>query len=81
MATTNRAEFKRLVLKIERDLFAQGRLKALLLAVDTALANDRQQLQAVKTRIKREIATASGRKADRETAAHRSPCDDHASSN
>ena len=53
MATTNRAELRRLILKIERDLFAQMHLKALLLNVDAALAEDRQQLRAVKTRIER----------------------------
>ena len=75
MATTNRAEFKRLILKIERDLFAQAHLRTLLTALDKALAEDQRELQTIKTRIKqtRAIATASGRKTDREIAAHRNP--------
>ena len=73
MASTNRAEFKRLILKIERNLFAQIHLRTLLTALDKAYAEDQQELRAIKTRIKRNIATASGRKADRATAAHRSP--------
>ncbi len=72
MATTNRAEFKRVILKIERDLFAQAHLRTLLTAVDQALADDQKELKAIKTRIKqaRYLATASGRRADRETAAY-----------
>jgi len=70
MASTNRAEFKRLMLKIERNLFAQVHLRTLLTALDKAYAEDQQELRAIKTRMKRDIATASGRKADRATAAH-----------
>ena len=72
MATTNRAEFKRVILKIERDLFAQAHLRTLLTALDQVLADDQKELKAIKTRIRqaRHLATASGRRADRETAAH-----------
>lgn len=75
MATTTRAEFKRLMLKIERDLFAQAHLRALMTALDTALAADQKELRAIEARIRpmRDMATASGRKTDREVAAHRSP--------
>ena len=75
MATTTRGEFKRLILKIERDLFAQAHLRALMTALDTALAEDQKALRAIEAQIKqtRETATASGRNTDREVAAHRSP--------
>jgi hypothetical protein len=53
MATTDRAEFKRLILQIERDLLAQAQLRALLTAADTAIADHRKKLRGIKARIKR----------------------------
>jgi hypothetical protein len=51
---TNRAEFKRLILQIERDLLAQARLRTLLAAADATVVGHRQELQTVKARIKRD---------------------------
>jgi hypothetical protein len=53
MATTDRAEFSRLILQIDRDLMDQARLRTLLTAADTTVANHRQELHTVEARIKR----------------------------
>ena len=53
MATTDRAEFKRLILQIERDLLVQAQLRTLLTAADTTIADHRRRLRSVKARIKR----------------------------
>jgi hypothetical protein len=53
MAITDRAEFKRLILQIERDLLAQAQLRRLLSAADTTIAGHREKLRSVKARIKR----------------------------
>jgi len=53
MAITDRAEFKRLILQIERDLLAQAQLRRLLSAADANVAGHRQKLRSVKARIKR----------------------------
>jgi hypothetical protein len=52
MATSNRAEFERLLLKVERDLLTEAQLKALLTVAKATVADDRQSLQVVKARIK-----------------------------
>ena len=54
MATTNRpTEFRRVILKIERDLVAQAQLRALLAVADKTVADDRQTLRTVKARMQR----------------------------
>ena len=53
MATTNRTEFKRLILQIERDLLAETHLRTLLTAATTTIAGHRQELRSVEARIKR----------------------------
>jgi hypothetical protein len=53
MPITDRAEFERLMLQIERDLMAQAHLRMLLTAADTSVTNHLEQLQAVKTRMRR----------------------------
>jgi hypothetical protein len=53
MAITDSAEFKRLILQIERDLLAQAQLRSLLNDADTTVADHRQKLQAVKARLTR----------------------------
>jgi hypothetical protein len=53
MPITDRAEFKRLILQIERDLLAQAQLRTLLTAADNTIAGHRQKLRKVKARIKR----------------------------
>ena len=53
MATNNRAEFRRLILKTERDLLTEAQLKALLTVAEATVADDRQTLRKIKARIKR----------------------------
>ena len=53
MSLTDRAEFKRLTLQIERDLLAQAHLRTLLIAADATIADHRRNLRTVKARIKR----------------------------
>jgi hypothetical protein len=53
MAITDRVELKRLTLQIERDLLAQAQLRTLLTAADSTIADHRQNLRDVKTRIRR----------------------------
>jgi hypothetical protein len=53
MAMTDRAELKRLLLQIERDLLSQAHLRALLTQADTTVAGHRRELRAVKARISR----------------------------
>jgi hypothetical protein len=53
MATPQLTELQRLILRIERDLVAQAQLRTLLRFADKAVANDRQELRTIKTRIKR----------------------------
>jgi hypothetical protein len=53
MSMKDRAEFKRLLLQIERDLVAQAQLRTLLIAADTTIADHRQHLRDVKARLKR----------------------------
>jgi hypothetical protein len=52
MAPTDRAEFSRLILQIERDVMDQARLRTLLSAADTTAAEHRQELRTVEARIK-----------------------------
>jgi hypothetical protein len=53
MSTTDRTEFRRLVLQIERDLVAQANLRALLTTASTTVSGHRQELRSVQARIKR----------------------------
>ena len=53
MATTNRTEFERLILRIERDLLTESQLKALLTVAEVAVADDPKRLLTIKARIKR----------------------------
>ena len=52
------AEFHRLILQIERDAVAQAHLRRLLTMAATTLAGHREELRAVKARIRRLRATA-----------------------
>jgi hypothetical protein len=51
---TDRAELRRLILQIERDLQAQASLRTLLAAAAAAVAGHRQELRTVKARITRD---------------------------
>jgi hypothetical protein len=54
MAKTDRVTtFKRLILKIERDLLTQARLREQLTVADATVASNRQTLRNIKARIKR----------------------------
>jgi hypothetical protein len=53
MAMTDRAEFNRLLVQIERDLVAQANLRALLTEAGTTVATHRSDLQTIKARINR----------------------------
>ena len=53
MSTTDRTEFKRLVLQIERDLAAQANLRVLLTTAGTTVSGHREELRTVQGRIKR----------------------------
>jgi len=54
MTKTNRATtLKRLILKIERDLAAQARLRERLTVADATVASNRKSLRAIKARTKR----------------------------
>ena len=54
MAKTDRVTtFKRLILKIERDLLTQARLREQLTVADATVASNRQTLRHIKPRIKR----------------------------
>ena len=53
MGNIDRAELKRLLLQIERDLLAQAQLRALLTAADKTVADHREKLRSVKARVKR----------------------------
>jgi hypothetical protein len=50
---TNRAQYERLMLKIERDLLARASLRTLLAAADATLVGHRQELRLVNARRKR----------------------------
>lgn len=53
MATNNREEFRRLILKTERDLLTEEQLRALLTVAEATVADDRKTLRTIKARIKR----------------------------
>ncbi len=52
MDTNNRAEFRRLILKTERDLLTEDQLRALLTVAEATVADNRKTLRAIKARIK-----------------------------
>jgi hypothetical protein len=53
MVTKDRAEFKRLMRQIERDLLAQTHLKTLLATAGTTVAKHRKKLRNVTARLRR----------------------------
>ncbi len=53
MTTPHRTELQRLMLQTQRDLVAKMQLITLLTIAEKAVADDRQQLRAVKALIKR----------------------------
>ena len=53
MGNIDRAELKRLILQIERDLLAQAQLRTLLTAADKTVAAHREKLRSVRARVKR----------------------------
>jgi post-segregation antitoxin (ccd killing protein) len=48
---TNRDQFRRLMLQVERDLLAQAHLRELLTSATTTVALHRRELRAVRSRI------------------------------
>jgi len=52
MPTPDRAEFKRLILQIERDLLAQARLRTLLTSAGETVAGHKQDLRTVEARLR-----------------------------
>ena len=61
MAMTDRAEVRRLLLQVERDLVAQTHLKALWNNAGTFIARHRQELRTVEARITRRRRLNRGR--------------------
>jgi hypothetical protein len=53
MANTDRSEFKRLILQIERDLLAQAYLRERLTTAGDTVAGHRQELRRVRARLTR----------------------------
>jgi hypothetical protein len=53
MAMTDRAEFTRLILQIERDLLSQAQLRTLLTAAGAAVADHRRELRRIEARLTR----------------------------
>jgi hypothetical protein len=53
MALTDRTDFKRLILQIERDLVSQAHLRTLLTDAETSAADHVQELRTVEARLKR----------------------------
>jgi hypothetical protein len=53
MAITDRAEFSRLILQIERDLLSQAQLRTLLAAASTSVVDHRRDLRTIEARLKR----------------------------
>ncbi len=53
MAITDRAEFTRLILQIERDLLSQAHLRTLLTAEGATIAGRRRDLRTIEARLKR----------------------------
>lgn len=53
LAMSDRTDFRRLILQIERDLFAQANLRRRLTAADRTVAGHREELRIVKARMKR----------------------------
>jgi hypothetical protein len=58
---TDRAEARRLILQLERDVLARTQIRALLVTADLAIAGRRQDLRNLKARIARH-ASAPGRR-------------------
>ena len=50
--TSDSVELKRLILRIERDLMTRAQLRLLLDDADATVADRRQELRAVKARLK-----------------------------
>jgi hypothetical protein len=53
MTITNRTEFTRLILQIERDLLSQSHLRTLLAAASETVADHRRDLRTIEARLKR----------------------------
>jgi hypothetical protein len=53
MAPSDRAEFNRLILQIERDILAEANLRVLLTEARTVVGGHRRELQTVRARLKR----------------------------
>jgi hypothetical protein len=53
LARTDRAEFNRLTLQIERDLLSRAHLRALLVSANAMVAGHQQDLRALKARLAR----------------------------
>ncbi|HEX4348633.1 MAG TPA: hypothetical protein VHZ73_13745 [Vicinamibacterales bacterium] len=51
---TNRADCRRLMLQLERDLAAQAQFRALLTVAEATVANRRRELRNLKARVARE---------------------------
>jgi hypothetical protein len=53
MAITDRTDFKRLILQIERDLVSQAHLRMLVTHAETTVADHVQEPRIVEARLKR----------------------------
>ena len=51
---TDRADYRRLMLQLERDLVAQAQFRALLIAAESTVADHRRELRNLKARIARQ---------------------------
>jgi hypothetical protein len=53
MAITDRADFRRLILQIERELLSQAHLRTLLTDAAATVAGHRRELRTIEARLKR----------------------------
>jgi hypothetical protein len=53
MTISDRAQFTRLILQIERDLLSQAHLRTLLTDASTTVAGHRRELRTIEARLKR----------------------------
>jgi len=53
MPISDRAQFSRLILQIERDLLSQAHLRTLLTDAATTVAGHRRELRTIEARLKR----------------------------
>jgi hypothetical protein len=54
LSMTDRAEFSRLTLQLERDLVAQAHIREILTAADTTVADRRREMRNLRARMARQ---------------------------